>query len=195
MIHVSSSRVCLRCGSRLEPRQDICAICKTSKQKPVELKFELGSLGCRSCLACDSKRIEPVMFIYHVGIPPGQKEHKFIYRHVVIIRCQDCGNGHIESHDHDCYSYEEVWDRDEWYLLDSEDISRLEQFKKPCPNPQSSLCACRIHNSLRAAIYELPRKGWEGFSEELKHVPKDWREHIHQIIFDVKDGLPTLKAK
>ena len=163
-----------------------------NNEKINDFQFDIEYLSWKKCISCKSDNIKPVMIVYRKGIPHGNSAHKFSYRHIVVIACLDCECGQIEIHDHDCWSMDEVWDLDEWYLLDSENFNKLKSFID-CPNPLSAICSCEIHNHLNKIISKLPTNPWESYSEELKHIQKNPENHIHRIIIELDQDSIILK--
>ncbi len=122
------------------------------------------------------------------------KDHAVTYSHFVIVFCPDCGTGFVEKHDHDCWSHDEVWDLDEWYLLDARVMEKFqEDLIKMCPKPLSSTCTCQLHNRLRSEIYSLPSEPWESLSEDQKPVQKFDKKHVHRISLSIENNLPKFE--
>ncbi|MFX1451115.1 MAG: hypothetical protein ACFFCM_09755 [Promethearchaeota archaeon] len=192
---MEKSLICLKCGLKLAEDLKICDNCKTDVTKiPDPLKIEKKDINWKSCFNCDSKNLIPLMFLYHSGIPPGREGHNISYAHFIIVNCLDCGIGFIEKMDHDCWSYEEIWDLSEWYVLNKSNMELLKKILNMCPQPLSSLCTCSLHNTLRSEIYSLPTEPWESVSKELKHVPKFDKKHVHKVALKVKGNLPRLEV-
>jgi hypothetical protein len=152
-------------------------------EKIDDFQFKKEYLSWKKCISCKSDNIKTLMIVHKKGMPHGieYKAHQYTYRHIVVIACLDCDCGQIEIHDHDCWSMDEVWDLDEWYILDCENFNTLKSFVERCADPLSSLCSCKIHNHLNKIISKLPTNPWESYSDELKHIQKNPENHIHRI--------------
>ena len=122
------------------------------------------------CIACDATAIRPVFAIERKGIPPGEDGHSIVYRHAVLVCCADCGAGHIEVLDHDCFDFEEVWDQFEWYTLAPADCAEVVRALARCPQPLLPACTCALHQAVRESLKPLPRRPWRTGLEAEAHV-------------------------
>ncbi len=185
---------CLKCGEKIAEDAKICDKCKSDASKsPNPLKIEINDISQKSCFNCKSKNLAPLMFIYHNGIPPGREGHNVVYGHFLIVECLDCRTGFIEKMDHDCWSYDEIWDLNEWYVLNEYNMGILKNILENCPQPLSSLCTCTLHKTFRSEIYSLPTEPWESVSKDFKHVPKFDKKHVHEISLKIEGTKPNLE--
>ncbi|MFX0137211.1 MAG: hypothetical protein ACFFDN_26465 [Candidatus Hodarchaeota archaeon] len=191
---MEKSLFCLKCGAKLAEDVKICDNCKNDNSKsPNPIKIKINDISQKSCFNCSSKNLAPLMFIYHTGIPPGREGHNVAYAHFLIVECLDCGTGFIEKMDHDCWSYDEIWDLNEWYILNEYNMETLKRILNICPQSLSSLCTCSFHNALRSEIYSLPTEPWESVSKDLKHVPKFDKKHVHHVSLKIIGTLPKFE--
>lgn len=141
------------------------------------------------CHSCQKEEARPWIRVNQQGIPPGEEGHNITYNHIELLLCQSCGCSEIEIHDHDCFDYEDIHNRYEWYLLDSSDTAKLVKIAEACPSLLSPDCNCPVHNALRTSCRSLPSSPWLGG----RGVEADF--HIHRAYLEVKDGLPKILGK
>jgi hypothetical protein len=157
---------------------------ESTTNEPIKTK----DLGRNSCPSCKSERVQPVLLLSREGIPPGRPDHNIVYRHSVIVLCDVCRAGFLELHDHDCFDFEDVWNRDEWGEFDASSGEILRNHLNLCPAPLSENCECALHRSLRNVPIKI----------SSTEFGDNGGQHIHPINIRLSDILPvfqTLSAK
>jgi len=146
--------------------------------------FDAGDLARVRCVLCNSESIRPLVLLSRAGVAPGKPEHNIAYSHTIIVRCDACGGGFIEVHEHDCFNFDDVFDRSEWFVIDRQSEKRLQTKLSICPRPLSESCTCPLHESLRAT--PLPVCGWtDGFETGARVQP---------ITIVLRNGLPSMEC-
>jgi hypothetical protein len=144
--------------------------------------FDVSDLARVSCVLCASESIRPLVLLARAGVAPGKPDHNIAYSHAVIVRCDACGGGFIEVHEHDCFDFEEVFDQSEWLAIDRKSARRLQTKLSICPQPLGESCTCPLHESLQAT--PLPARGWTHGFEAEAHVPS--------VAIVLRNGLPSI---
>lgn len=108
----------------------------------------MASLVRERCLSCGSDRLLDLIFIHESGTPHSELlKHQYTYGAVRGARCEACRKVMFESHDHDCFQYDEPWNM-YWYAA-LEDASALENALQCCPAPSNPRCECALHALLQ----------------------------------------------
>lgn len=163
------------------------AVCQPA---PVETPREdEWDLRRRGCMACGSTKVRPLFGLERDGVPPAQPGHNTEYRHLVVVGCGVCHWGHRERRRHDCFNWEDVWDNDDWWPIDTEDMARLRGSLSACPAPLTPECRCPVHRTLRASCSQhstsniLPSLGW------------DYGREVPRLVIHVDQGLPSFRPR
>jgi len=144
--------------------------------------FDVSDLARARCVLCASESIRPLVLLSRAGVAPGKPDHNIAYSHTVIVRCDACGGGFFEIHDHDCFDFEEVFDQNEWFAIDRASVKTIESKLSTCTQPLTESCTCALHGSLRATPLPVGRRT-VGFQGEA---------HIPSIRIVLRSGLPTI---
>ena len=138
----------------------------------------------QTCHSCGAPGMDALILLDQQGIPPGEDGHVITYSHLAAAVCPVCGHGQVESLDHDCFDYEDVWDWYEWYVLSPADTSQLRALVAACPHPLVAGCDCPVHSALRDTCRSLPHTAW--------HTSLQAEEHVHRVTLTVQDGRPKI---
>lgn len=114
----------------------------------------------RRCLACDAPDVAPAMVLSVEGALPGTPEHGFAYEHDVVVACGSCGALRLESWRHDCFDFEDWFDRHWYFPVAGGTADRLRRAVEACPAPLDPGCGCAIHASLVASLDGLPPRSF-----------------------------------
>lgn len=108
-----------------------------------------------SCSICGTNGLVQVMWIMRKGVPHGSAGHNVQYMSENLLSCPQCKRGWLQSSDHDCWDVHETWDMYWWYMLELEDMQRIDALLEGCPTPLDPQCSCDLHRALRAATERL----------------------------------------
>ena len=109
------------------------------------------------CSICGIKGLVGEIWIRREGVPHGVAEHNVAYTSTNLQSCPQCKRGWLQHFSHDCWHYyeDEPWDMYWWYMLESEDMQRIDTLLERCPTPLDPQCSCDLHCALRDATRNL----------------------------------------
>jgi hypothetical protein len=112
------------------------------------------------CLVCGKQQLQPLISLSEEGTPPKSPGHTFTYSYDVIVSCNHCHHGQLETYAHDCFHYyeNEDWDMYWWYGIVPSDVIRLRSVFKTCDDWLNARCGCAVHRSLRESM----KHSWSG---------------------------------
>ena len=141
----------------------------------------------RGCVICGSYRNHLSILVDEQGIPPGQEGHMIYYYRALFATCTDCGSSQLEVLEHDCFNYDEEWNRYEYYVVDRAHTPQLLELLKACQNPLSANCDCPTHEALRASLKSLLTERISGKSEP--------GQRVYKVSLQIIKGFPMLKIR
>jgi hypothetical protein len=141
----------------------------------------------RACVVCGSNRNQLAILVDEQGIPPGKEGHQIYYYRALFATCSHCGSSQLEVLEHDCFNYDEEWNRYEYYIVSPADTPRLVELLTACHDPPSAGCDCAIHTALRASLKNLLA---ERLSREFEPS-----QSIYNVSLHIVKGRPMLKIR
>jgi hypothetical protein len=144
-----------------------------------------------NCSICGTRGLIEKMWINREGVPHGSPEHNVSYSTKILLGCPQCKRGWLQSYSHDCWAYheDEPWDMYWWFMLEQEDMQRLDTLLEECPTPLDPQCSCDLHHALRNETRYLSGNVRHEETPYLQHVP-----FTSLSLIETEKG-PTLKKK